>query len=124
MTKRKRTGKDEDKDKDKDNVLLPQASISYLVYLYLITISFFIEKTLPPASSCEPIFRSLSSLSSFTSHHRLVDSLSGLCWYRKSPPICRYRLRLWRSLDQSCSNIPRHSHAWSIQTSLIFQHVC
>ena len=112
MTKRKRAAK----DLDRDNALLPQVSMKLIKYLS----HSFLEKTLPPTSPCKSIFWSLSSLSLFTSYRRLVNSLSSLRGYRSSPPICRYRLRLWWSFDQSCSNIPEHPYAWFVQTSHIF----
>ena len=113
MTKRKRAAK----DLDRDNALLPQVNIKLIKYL---SHYIFLEKTLPPASPCESIFWSLSSLSIFTSYRRLVSSLSSVRRYRSSPRICRYRLWLWWSFDQSCSNIPKHSYAWFVQTSHTF----
>ena len=110
MTKRKRATLD----------LLPQVrSINSYTFFLIIN---FLEKTLPPASPCEPILRSFSSVSFFTSYRRLVGSLSSLCGYRPSPSIRRYRLRLWRSLDQSRSNISEHPYAWFVKTSLIIQY--
>ena len=113
MTKRKRAAK----DLDRDNALLPQVNTKLIKYL---SHYIFLEKTLPPASPCQSIFWSLSSLSLFTSYRQLVSSLSSLRRHRSSSPICRYWLRLWWSFDQSCSIIPEHPYAWFVQTSHIF----